>query len=585
MAEFNSYIEHPKIERWRELCVNGGKSTLIFKTCVFIMLFIGSFLGPDAKAGELDILIVKFENSASPVREANRFFDYLNKEEFTDEKIQFGLNTPVDSLRQQVWYWAAEWYNEVQEYGKAKDYALKALPRFRYPNTEKADCLNLLGIIHVRLGDFPTAASYAKQCVDIDMKQGDPNRISSSLNTLAGTYMAADQAQEAEKFILQGLEYSDKANNPGRKAILLGMASEVYHKLGNDNKSLSYAKSAFELDSINGRKPKMAMRLSQMASALAGLKRYHESEATYLRAIPLLKEVGNLHSVGIDLNQLGFVYIYQKRHREAIGCFNEASEIFSKMGDLYNNVYSHKGLYESYWSLNPDSARMALDKFNTLKDSLYHQASADALARYNAEFGNDRLQEEIRETKTARSRDLLMVLGGVIIIAIIIYAIIRNRYHRHRAQMLELIKKVEELQEKCDVAEKNAFTLRPELSQMAGAPEEKADSGQDFLTKLFFVVDAALTNKDYGVAKIASMMNMTERTFSRRLKEVTNQSPKMFISAIQMERCAKLLMDNPNKAIGEIAALCGFEEASGFSHAFKRVYGCSPTSYREQAKK
>lgn len=585
MAEFNSYIEHPKIERCRELCVNEGKSTLIFKMCIFVILFIGSILGPEAKAGELDILIGKFENSISQERDANWFFEYLDKEEFTDEKIQFGPNTPVDSLRQQVWYWAAEWYNEVQEYGKAKDYALKALPLFRYPNTEKADCLNLLGIIHVRLGDFPTAASYAKQCVDIDMKLGDPDRISSSLNTLAGTYMAADQAQEAEKFILQGLEYADKANNPRRKAILLGMASEVYHKLGNDNKSLSYAKSAFELDSINGRKPKMAMRLSQMASALAGLKRYHESEATYLRAISLLKEVGNLHSVGIDLNQLGFVYIYQKRHREAIGCFNEASEIFSNMGDLYNNVYSHKGLYESYWSLNPDSARMALDKFNTLKDSLYHQASADALARYNAEFGNDRLQEEIRETKTARSRDLLMVLGGVIIIAIIIYAIIRNRYHRHRAQMLELIKKVEELQEKCDEAEKNAFTPRPEFSQTAGTLEEKADSGQDFLTKLFFVVDAALTNKDYGVAKIASMMNMTERTFSRRLKEVTNQSPKMFISAIQMERCAKLLMDNPDKTIGEIAALCGFEEASGFSHAFKRVYGCSPTSYREQAKK
>lgn len=585
MAEFNSYIEHPEIDRWRELCVNEGECASIFRACVLVLLFIGSLLGVKAKAGEADVLIREFENSVSPAREANLFFEYLDKEEFTDEKIEFGPITPVDSLRQQVWYWAAEWYNEVQEYGKAKDYALKALPLFRYPNTEKADCLNLLGIIHARLGDFPIAASYAKQCVDIDMKLGDPDRISSSLNTLAGTYMAADQAQEAEKFILQGLEYADKANNPGRKAILLGMASEVYHKLRNDNKSLSYAKSAFELDSINDRKPKMAMRLSQMASALAGLKRYYESEATYLRAISLLKEVGNLHSVGIDLNQLGFVYIDQKRHREAIGCFKEASEIFSKMRDLYNNVYSHKGLYESYWSLNPDSARMALDKFNTLKDSLYHQASADALARYNAEFGNDRLQEEIKETKTARSRDLIMVLGGVIIIAIIVFVIIRNRYHRHRVQMLELIKKVEELQEKCDEAEKNALTPKSEPSQTADTSEEKSDGGQEFLTKLFVVVDAALTNKDYGVAKIASMMNMTERTFSRRLKEVTNQSPKMFISAIQMERCAKLLVDNPDKTIGEIAALCGFEEASGFSHAFKRVYGCSPTSYRENAKK
>lgn len=553
----------------------------------WLMIVVAIYVGMDyAQAMPLNIdkLIEIYETKGCRVDDANKIFDFLNKEEITDSKIVFAENTPKDSLRQQLWYWVAEWYYDVQDYPTAKKYALKALPLFKYPNMGRSDCLSLLGIIHVRLGEFAPAASYAKQCVDIDMKLGDPDRISSGLNTLAGTYMAANQVKEAEKFILEGLEYADQAHNSGRKAILLGMASEVYHKLGDNNKSLSFARKAFELDSINGRKPKMAMRLSQMASALAGLKRYNESEATYLRAISLLKEVGNLHSVGIDLNQLGFVYLEQKRNREAVQCFTEASEIFSKIGDLYNNVYSHKGIYESYWSINPDSAKIALDRFNTLKDSLYHQASADALARYNAEFGKDRLQEEIQRTKTARSRDLIMAIGLFIVIAIIAAVIIRARYRRHRSQMLQLIKKVEELQAKCNEAEKNMAETPKEGIEIPETLADKTDDGQEFLTKLFVVVDAALTNKDYGVAKIASMMNMTERTFSRRLKEVTQQSPKMFISAIQMERCAKLLLENPNKTIGEIANLCGFEEASGFSHAFKRVYGCSPTSYREQAK-
>lgn len=553
----------------------------------WLMIVVAIYVGMDyaqAMPQNIDKLIEIYETKGCRVDDANKIFDFLNKEEITDSKIVFAENTPKDSLRQQLWYWVAEWYYDVQDYPTAKKYALKALPLFKYPNMGRSDCLSLLGIIHVRLGEFAPAASYAKQCVDIDMKLGDPDRISSGLNTLAGIYMAANQVKEAEKFILEGLEYADQAHNSGRKAILLGMASEVYHKLGDNNKSLSFARKAFELDSINGRKPKMAMRLSQMASALAGLKRYNESEATYLRAISLLKEVGNLHSVGIDLNQLGFVYLEQKRNREAVQCFTEASEIFSKIGDLYNNVYSHKGIYESYWSINPDSAKIALDRFNTLKDSLYHQASADALARYNAEFGKDRLQEEIQRTKTARSRDLIMAIGLFIVIAIIAAVIIRARYRRHRSQMLQLIKKVEELQAKCNEAEKNMAETPKEGIDIPETLADKTDDGQEFLTKLFVVVDAALTNKDYGVAKIASMMNMTERTFSRRLKEVTQQSPKMFISAIQMERCAKLLLENPNKTIGEIANLCGFEEASGFSHAFKRVYGCSPTSYREQAK-
>ena len=113
-------------------------------------------------------------------------------------------------------------------------------------------------------------------------------------------------------------------------------------------------------------------------------------------------------------------------------CFRQAAEIFDQMGDLYNNVYSHKGLYESYWSIDPDSAKIALDRFNILKDSLYHQASADALARYNAEFGKDRLQDGIQNARTARSRDLIIAIGLFIVIALIAAVIIRVLYRRHR---------------------------------------------------------------------------------------------------------------------------------------------------------
>ncbi len=535
-----------------------------------------------AEGHEVDSLVAQFNKSGGTAKAANKFFAFLDKEEFTDTRIQFGASTPADSLRQQVWYWAAEWYNDVQDYARAKDYALKALPLFRWPNDDKADCLNLLGIIHVRLGDFSAAASYAKRCVEINMALGDPDKISSSLNTLAGIYMAANHADEAEKFILQGLEYADKADNPGRKAILLGMASEIYHKLERDDKSLDYARQAFAIDSALGRAPKMAMRLSQMASALAGLKRYKEAEATYQRAIAMLKVSGNRHSEGIALNQLGFVYLEQKRQREAVDCFNKAAAIFSQMGDLYNNVYSHKGLYESYWSLNPDSAKIALERFNTLKDSLYHQASADALAKYNAEFSRDRLLDEIKQTKAAHTRDIIIAVALIVILAAAAALVIRARSRRHRVQLLGLIDKVDSLQGKCDEAEKNLLDHQKAASVTKEAYETKNESEKEFLTQLFAVVAAALTNKDYGVAKIAAMMNMTERTFSRRLKEVTGQSPKMFISAIQMERCAKLLLENPDKTIAEIANLCGFDEASGFSHAFKRVYGCSPTAYREQ---
>ena len=57
-------------------------------------------------------------NQAPGVKAANAFFQYLNSEEFTDSPIQFSSATHLDTLRQQVWYWAAEWLFLLFRVGK-----------------------------------------------------------------------------------------------------------------------------------------------------------------------------------------------------------------------------------------------------------------------------------------------------------------------------------------------------------------------------------------------------------------------------------------------------------------------------------
>lgn len=101
--------------------------------------------------------------------------------------------------------------------------------------------------------------------------------------------MAANQPQDAERYILRGLEYAERAGNPARKAVLLGMASEIYYKLGDYSKSVDYADRAYRLDSIGGREAKMAVRLSQKGTALVGLKKYAEAEQVLLKAIAGLR--------------------------------------------------------------------------------------------------------------------------------------------------------------------------------------------------------------------------------------------------------------------------------------------------------
>lgn len=554
------------------------------------LLFVG--ISMSAQAQNIESLLNAF-NKQADAKNANQFFNELQKTEFLDEKIIFKQETPTDSLRQQVWYWAAEWFYDQHAYDEAERYGLKALPLIHPANDTRADCLNLMGLIYVRKGDFKQAADYAKQCLAVDMKSGDHDRISSSMNTVAGIYMAGYQAKEAEQYILQALEHAEKANNPARKAVLLGMASEIYHALGNDEKALPYAEQAYQIDSSLGRKQQAAIRLSQKASALLGLHCYKEAESTLREVIPALREAGDQHSMAIALNKLGMSLLSQKRQREAIPYYKEAAELFSKMGDLYNEIHSHRGLYESYWTLNPDSAKIELDRFDLLKDSLYTHATADALARYNAEFGNEQLQQENESERAAHRRSILIAAVLILLVAATAWYIVKKVQRRHRQHAQTLIREIEQLRK--SISEKPTETskqedLPTEQAQIQEQTEEEnvlpespvSDDGRLFLMRVIDVVNTELPTGNYGVKQIAFELNMSESTFRRRLMETAGETPKSYISAIQMERAVTLLAEDPEMSIQKIATLCGFSETSSFTHAFKRVYACSPKQYREQ---
>ena len=68
-------------------------------------------------------LLQQFDNHAD-VAVANQFFKELADAAFTDETIAFGTGVPVDSLEQQVWYWAAEWLYDKQQYEQAEPLAV-----------------------------------------------------------------------------------------------------------------------------------------------------------------------------------------------------------------------------------------------------------------------------------------------------------------------------------------------------------------------------------------------------------------------------------------------------------------------------
>ena len=311
-----------------------------------------------------------------------------------------------------------------------------------------------------------------------------------------------------------------------------------------------------------------------------GLHRYQEAEAIYRQVAPALKQIGDYHSYAIALNRLGMSLLCQERQQEAIPYYKEAARLFSKMGDLYNEIHSHRGLYESYWNINPDSAKIELDYFDLLKDSLYTHATADALSRYNAEFGNNQLQQENAEVRSAHQRTIIIAIVVLLLVVVVAWLVVRRVRQREKERIEALMHEIELLQQSTGKQTETVADEKP----MEAEPTETMVSNEDrqFLMHVIETVNEGFATRQWSVEVIASKMNMSVQTFRRRLMSAAGESPKAFISAIQMEKAGKLLIDNPDMPIVDVAFMCGFDEASSFAHTFKRIYSMTPSQYREQ---
>jgi len=525
------------------------------------------------------------EEKAAMTRLANRFFEELLAQKVIDDPIRFNDTTPADTLREQVWYWAAEYFYDQQQYEQAELFGKKALPLFRKGNDRigESDCLNILAIANLRLGDYEEAIGYILQCYRLDEQSGDTERISASLNVLTSIFIAANQPQEAVKYVQKGLEMLPKVSDE-RKSVLLGMASEVYHATGDDQKALAYAEQAYDIDYRLGREYKSMVRLSQKASALIGLHQFSEAEQALRLAVPYFRSIGDRQSLGISCNKMGMALVCQLREQEAVPYYREAAEAFVAIGDRANEMRSRKGLYESLWMSHPDSAKIELERFNELKDSLYNSASAESLARYNAEFGNEWLQQQNAAERNAKRNAI--VLGTIIAVVLLLLSalvwwMMRRRQRRQSEINQQLSANIEELRQQyrqLSVHYDNALATGKDNA----LPDGLSPADRAFLEKTVESINEHILKGHVDADSVASSMNMSLFQFRQRLSVVVGETPQNFIAMIRMRRARYLLDNRPELNINEVAQLCAYNDTPNFSRAFKKTFGITPTQYLEK---
>lgn len=80
---------------------------------------------------------------------------------------------------------------------------------------------------------------------------------------------------------------------------------------------------------------------------------------------------------------------------------------------------------------------------------------------------------------------------------------------------------------------------------------------------------------------LASLINTSRRTFERRFKDATNNTPIEYIQRVRIE-AAKNFFEASRKNVSEIMFDVGYTDTKTFRDVFKRITGLTPIEYRNK---
>jgi AraC-like DNA-binding protein len=96
------------------------------------------------------------------------------------------------------------------------------------------------------------------------------------------------------------------------------------------------------------------------------------------------------------------------------------------------------------------------------------------------------------------------------------------------------------------------------------------------------ILEHNYTNSEVGVSEFAEAIGMSKSLVTKRMNAEAGMSTGQFIRNYRLGIAKDIILKNPaNRNITEIAYKVGFNDPKYFTRCFSRLYGSSPSTYKE----
>jgi signal transduction histidine kinase/DNA-binding response OmpR family regulator len=120
----------------------------------------------------------------------------------------------------------------------------------------------------------------------------------------------------------------------------------------------------------------------------------------------------------------------------------------------------------------------------------------------------------------------------------------------------------------------NEFNLSPKELAVTTADER-------FLDLVIKSIEKHMKDPDFGVEFLGREVKMTRGHLYRKIKALTNMTANEFVRSIRLRHAANLLKSSMMN-INEVCYEIGFQDPNYYRKCFKKMYGVSPSEYRDK---
>lgn len=160
--------------------------------------------------------------------------------------------------------------------------------------------------------------------------------------------------------------------------------------------------------------------------------------------------------------------------------------------------------------------------------------------------------------------------------------ITRIRLRRKYKEELLLLR-IKGLIEQCNEYEQRINDRHSEKNQAETSDQEPetllmSTPEYEFVDKAISLVKQNLDTPGYGVEQLSRDLCMERTGLYKKMTQLLDQSPSVFIRSIRIQRAAELLRSG-TMSVADVAAQSGFSSSSYMSKCFIGEFGCTPSEY------